>query len=108
MSLWKDCFAGYATETAFSLQLGKWQCAVLASVANGDWIGYGRSNTRALFLNSTVALERKGLIERNEKAFGSGHKGTWHFRLTPAGQAVLQLLEMAGVVSVASPDARAA
>lgn len=93
---WNDSFAGYVTETAFSLQLGKRQCSTLALIASGEWRNLmGASQSRGFLLNAAIGLEHKGLVERVEHVAGQSR---FSIRITPAGEKVLELLELAGIV----------
>lgn len=102
MSDWRDDFTRYTTGFAFQLSLSRDQASLLEAISlapkgfPADWVG---ASGRGTFVPCVKALDRRGLIEHNP-AHALNERGVtikWHYRLTPAGQHVLELLRLSGV-----------
>jgi hypothetical protein len=77
-----SAFKEYATGTAFAISLSKPQIECLCQIhqTGGSW----------RLLTTSYALQRKGLVIRE-------FDGSWHMRLTDAGEALMPLLKLAGL-----------
>lgn len=112
---WQANFASATTGIAFSLQLSANMAALLPAIESGsfyDWTGH---DGRRLFHPTFGALQRRGLAEHNP-AWRAPNcdsetllaRKEWSYRLTPAGEHVLALLRLAGVVAEAVKEGEAA
>lgn len=95
---WREHFSAYTTSTAFSLQISKYQCALLCAIEDGTWSTWWTTGPRNHFYGMFLALDRRGLVERNEEHYSDPRWTGWRYRLTPAGKHVLALLRLAGLV----------
>lgn len=77
-----SAFKEYATGTAFAIALSKPQIECMCQIqqTGGSW----------RLLTTSYALQRKGLVIRE-------FDGSWHMRLTDAGEALMPLLKLAGL-----------
>lgn len=92
---WKQNFQASATSVAFQMSLSKNMVAVLAAVAVDRTF-----DLHSIFVPAARALQRRGLITHhlwNKDTDGPFHKLKWH-RLTPAGEHVLALCRLAGLL----------
>ncbi|MCV0348500.1 MAG: hypothetical protein K5863_00360 [Nitratireductor sp.] len=87
---WQQAFQSFTTSTAFAMQLSHAQVRALDAIKSGSWQG----NHWHMFYASAHALQRRGLIEFNPHE--NGKKRDWIYRLTPAGELVLDLIFLAG------------
>ncbi len=111
-------FAGYATRVAFNLNITRQMIIALREVevyGPGHWTGTERSKIREeygpigihnpdRFVPAARGLVEKGLVEYNNfyKTYKFGDpipkSERWVYRLTPAGEHVMALLRIAGLV----------
>jgi hypothetical protein len=105
---WKSAFQGHAMRTSFCLALTQPMLEFLCATADGvHWDRslyyrqYGVAKPDSLF-GTGDALVKRGLIERLTRAQIDGTPmGEYylhaHYRLTPAGEAVVALLKVSGI-----------
>lgn len=91
----RKVFGHYVTETAFALSLTKAQINEIVACSHFCEAHGVRANGG----NTVNALYRKGLIRRV-----SGHDILGEYQLTEAGEKVLELLEIAGMVTLAKQN----
>lgn len=101
---WQDKFTAYTTGMAFNVSLSHDQADLLNYIAAGKTTGWRSRQGRSTFIPTFKSLERRGLAEHNPAAriVGMQTPGVrlkWVYRLTPAGDLVLEMLKLAGVVS---------
>ncbi len=103
---WRSAFQGHAMRTSFCLALSQPMLEFLCATADGvhwDRRLYSRQWGAAKpdnWLASGGSLEKRGLIERLTRVQieSSGSDFTVsHYKLTPAGSAVVELLKVAGI-----------
>jgi hypothetical protein len=102
---WQDQFTAYTTGMAFNISLSHDHADLLAFIPNYG-PGWRNRNGRSNFIPVVNGLIRRGLVEHNgaAKVFGMttpGVKLKWIYRLTPAGERILELMKLAGVVTEA-------
>lgn len=104
---WQDQFTAYTTGMAFNISLSHDHADLLAVLGAGykPFHGWRNRNGRSNFIPVVNGLIRRGLVEHNgaAKVFGMttpGVKLKWVYRLTPAGERVLELLRLAGIAPV--------
>ena len=101
---WQDKFTNYATGMAFNLSLSHDHADLMAVIATGlSTAGWKSRSGRSTFIPTVDGLIRRGLVEHNPAArivgFSTpGVKLKWVYRLSPAGERVLDLMKLAGVV----------
>jgi hypothetical protein len=105
---WKSAFQGHAMRTSFCLALTQPMLEFLCATADGvHWDRYlyhrqfGMAKPDSMFASGD-ALIKRGLIERLGRAEISGQPMSEyhlhaHYRLTPAGEALVALLKVAGI-----------
>ena len=91
-------FADYATGTAFVLTLSKHHIAGLGVLRDGDWVTI-QSYSRAVPM--LRGLIRRGLVIHDFIPTDRAPAGHRNYRLSEAGQQVVRLLEIAGLLSKA-------
>ncbi|MBN7764118.1 hypothetical protein JYP52_23600 [Nitratireductor aquibiodomus] len=89
---WQQAFQSFTTSTAFAMQLSHAQVRALDAIKNDTWQG----SDYHMFYASARALQRRGLVEFNRPV--KGESRSWIYRLTPAGELVLDLIFLAGAV----------
>lgn len=106
---WQDAFKSACLAVGFRLQLTRAMCEFISAVADDvswDRAVYGSSNAFPdNFLATGRSLIKRGLIERKEgercdsrRAVTSYDLHSWsHWKLTPAGDAVVVLLKLSGL-----------
>jgi hypothetical protein len=99
MANWQDNFRGYATETAFAVSVSRAQVSLMAALEAEQWQGWSNAGGAGNLYTTFQALKRRGLAEYNDAKRDDGDWKGWRYRLTPAGQMVLDLAKMAGVQS---------
>ncbi|UJW87919.1 PadR family transcriptional regulator [Devosia sp. SL43] len=101
MSDWRDQFTQYTTGFAFNLSLSRDQASLLEAIGGGEWEGWASHTGRGSFIPTIKALQRRGLAEHNPAVHAENRPANstpkWFYRLTPAGQHVLELLRLTGV-----------
>jgi DNA-binding PadR family transcriptional regulator len=103
---WQDNFTQYTTGFAFNLTLSRDMASLMEFIGNNEYENWQAASGRGSFIPTFRSLERRGLAEHNPMmAPGMGLPGNvrpkWVYRLTPAGQHVLELLRLTGVASSA-------
>ena len=98
---WQQNFQNYTTSVAFAVQLSTVQVRALDAIANNTWA----DGQFFMFFATAQALQRRGLAEHNPKRT-SEH--SWVYRLTPAGELVLQLVRMSGALGSTAEVSEAA
>ncbi len=105
---WKSAFQGHAMKTSFCLALTQPMLEFLCATADGvHWDRYlyhrqwGMAKPDSMF-GSADALVKRGLVERLAREVIQaqpleGYHLHAHYRLTPAGQALVTLLKVAGI-----------
>ena len=102
---WQDQFTAYTTGMAFNISLSHDHADVLTLIASGGKLhAWTNRSGRSTFVPTVNGLIRRGLIEHNgaAKIVGintPGVKLKWIYRLTPAGERVLDLLKLAGIAA---------
>lgn len=106
---WKDRFRGFSMKIGFQLSLSKAMIQFLCATADGvqwDRDLFADCHQPDNWLASEGSLTKRGLIERipaeeykpQHLRGCDGPRGEWSCcRLTPAGQAVVGLLKLAGI-----------
>lgn len=108
---WQDNFKSSCLAVGFRLALTRAMCEFISAVADGvswDRAVFGSSNAFPdNFLATSRSLIKRGLIERKPQAEieargparTSYELHSWtHWVLTPAGEAVVELLKMTGLL----------
>lgn len=100
---WEDNFTSYTTGMAFNMSLSHDHASVMQAIKAGNTVGWVSRTGRSSFVPTVNGLIRRGLVEHNPAARivginTPGVKLKWWYRLTPAGELVFQLMQMAGVV----------
>ena len=93
-------FAAYATGTAFALTLSPHHIFGLGLLRNGDWQtiqGYSRA------VPMLRGLMRRGLVIHDFIPIDRAPKGHRNYRLSEAGEHVVRLLELAGLLPTMRP-----
>lgn len=97
---WQSNFTNYVTGTAFLISLTHNQVSMLKHIGHHqkitDWKSSSGYDTQVPTIKQ---LERRGLVEHNPAAKANaglpvGVFPKWIFRLTPAGERVLELVEI--------------
>ena len=104
MTDWRDNFRGYATETAIVISASRAQVSLLAAIAADQWRGWSNAGGSGNLYTTFHALERRGLAEYNMAQRERRDENDWFYRLTPAGELVLQLARLAGIQSASEYD----
>ncbi len=111
---WRSAFQGHAMRTSFCLALSQPMLEFLCAVADGvHWDRYLYSRSFGVarpdnWIASSQSLVKRGLVERLSRAvidaatvgkMGSTEEFAQvsHYRLTPAGAALVELLKVAGI-----------
>ncbi|MDR7035235.1 hypothetical protein [Mesorhizobium sp. BE184] len=87
---WQENFQNYTTSVAFSVQLSNVQVRALDAISSNTWLGNFH-----MFFSTAGALQRRGLVEFNARY---SPERPWRYRLTPAGELVLSLVQMSGAL----------
>lgn len=106
MSNWRDDFTRYTTGFAFNLYLSRDQASLLDAIGRGgpvyrEWLS---AAGRGTFIPTFRALEKRGLAEHNPAVNAAPIPDVtpkWIYRVTPAGQHVIELLRLSGVAAPA-------
>ncbi len=109
---WRDNFKSSCTRVGFAIHLSRAMCEFISAVADGvqwDRTVYGSAASFPdNFLATSRSLLKRGLIEEkteNEQKIGRARDAktnydlwSWtHYRLTPAGVQMVELLKIAGL-----------
>lgn len=106
-SAWQDNFKSSALRVGFKMSLTRAMCEFISAIADG--VHWNRTALGAAsadpdnFIATSRALVLRGIIERKpdaeieaERNESRNHFWSWtHWRLTPAGEHVVQLLKLA-------------
>lgn len=106
---WKDQFTAYTTGMAFNISLSHDHADLLAYIPHYEGGGWRNRNGRSNFIPVVNGLIRRGLVEHNAAAKIVGMttphvKLKWIYRLTPAGERVLELMKLAGITTDVHAD----
>jgi len=106
---WQDQFMAYATGMAFNISLSHDHADAMQAIAEDRVVGWRSRTGRSSFVPTVNGLIRRGLVEHNPAArivgmTTPGIKLKWIYRLTPAGERMLELLKLAGVVALDHSD----
>ena len=108
---WQDEFTRYTTGFAFNLTLSRDQANLLAAIGADEWQGWVGAAGRGNFIPIVKALIRRGLVEHNPAInaanLPANMKPKWFYRLTPAGQHVVALLQLTGVAKPSAGEVAA-
>jgi hypothetical protein len=107
---WQHNFASATTGVAFALTLTMNHVTCLQAVSLGQYHHWQSASGRSLFVPMVDGLIRRGLVEHNpavKEKLPPGVKPRWVYRLTPAGEHILALLNIAGLLPVTATEAAA-
>lgn len=111
---WKEALASSTGQWAFVLSLSRTMVFFLAIIRDGTYFDAAqndearitRFHVRNRFISGTNSLKNRGLIEEVLETYEIHGKKEWrvaNWILTPAGEAVCQLLVFAGLMAEAKP-----